>query len=168
MTLKNNLRSDLFTVAVALGLGLSALTAKLDAQQVVCFSFDGIKNISGKDNLGGASKTGVRVGGKTVMIGAEAGDSPATCAGKLHTALTKAGFKAKKASSTVVCVEAGPGGASTSSRKRRSCCRVRPTRTAMPAGASRSLRTRAWWAWSSTARGVGSGPTPPACPTPSR
>ena len=107
MTFKN-LSSRLF--GLGFGLGLMALTTTLTAQQVVCFSFDGAKNISGKDSTDGASRTGVRVGGKTVMIETRSGDSPATCASKLDAALKKAGFKTKKASSTVVCVEAGPGG----------------------------------------------------------
>lgn len=110
-----NFPSRLFRTGLGLGLGLrlgltlglASLAADVTAQQVVCFSFDGVEKISGKDSTGGDSKTGVRVGGQTVMLDTKPGDSPATCASKLDAALKTAGFTTKKASSTVVCVEAG-------------------------------------------------------------
>ncbi len=78
--------------------------------QKICFSFDGAGKLTGKNNTGRASKTGVRVGGKSFFVGG-AGKSTSDCASTLVSQLTAAGYTASKSAANVVCVTRGKNGA---------------------------------------------------------
>ncbi|MCC6672774.1 MAG: hypothetical protein IT458_17040 [Planctomycetes bacterium] len=91
---------------------LAALAGPVLGQgQVVCFSIEGTNPASGSNNLGQASKLGVRVGGQNTFVSPPAGRTPTQVRDDLAAALAAKGFKTHKVGANVVCVDAGPGGA---------------------------------------------------------